>query len=77
MRDGTRPIVDASVGSGSPEPLLVDTGSNGLVIPFTDVGGLYGLLQLGIPRGFGMGGYGFGLGDIDYFYVTYHVLRHV
>jgi PPE-repeat protein len=71
MRYGTQPIVDASVGGGSPEPLLVDTGSKGLVIPFTDVGGLVGLLQLGIPRGFGMGGYGFGTGNIDYFYATY------
>jgi PPE-repeat protein len=71
MRYGTEPIVDASVGSGSPQPLLVDTGSKGLVIPFTDVGGLVGLLQLGIPRSFGMGGYGFGTGGVDFFYLTY------
>jgi hypothetical protein len=71
MRYGVEPIVDASVGSGSPEPLLVDTGSKGLVIPFTEVGGLAGLLRLGIPRSLGMGGYGFGTGGIDYFYLTY------
>ena len=71
MRNGTEPIVDASVGTGGPQPLLVDTGSRGLVIPFTDVGGLYGLLRLGIPRGLNVGSFGFGLGDIDYLYLTY------
>jgi PPE-repeat protein len=64
----TEPIVTASVGSGAAVPLLVDTGSTGLVIPFTKVGGLLGVLQLGIPRGIGMGGYS---GGLDYLYVTY------
>ncbi|HUH69016.1 MAG TPA: PecA family PE domain-processing aspartic protease [Mycobacterium sp.] len=67
--DGTEPVVNASVGSGSAQPLLVDTGSAGLVIPFTDVGGLLGVLQLGIPRGFGLGGYS---GGLDYLYATYN-----
>ncbi len=71
LRDGTEPIVDASVGSGGPEPLLVDTGSRGLVIPFTDVGGLVGLVRLGIPHGINMSSYGFGTGDLDYVYLTY------
>jgi PPE-repeat protein len=69
VREGTEPIVDASVGTGSPVPLLVDTGSEGLVIPFTSVGGLFGLLQLGIPIGGGIGGYS---GGLDYLYLTYN-----
>ena len=73
---GTEAIVNASVGSGAPVPLLVDTGSTGLVIPFQNVGGLFGLLQLpgafgipGLPLGFGIGGY---TGGIDYLYATYN-----
>jgi hypothetical protein len=71
LREGTEPIVDASVGSGGAEPLLVDTGSRGLVIPFTDVGGLVGLLRLGIPLGINMSSYGFGTGAVDFVYLTY------
>ncbi|BBZ52399.1 PecA family PE domain-processing aspartic protease [Mycobacterium heidelbergense] len=67
--DGTEPVVNASVGSGSPVPLLVDTGSTGLVIPFQDVGGLLGMLQLGLPHGFGIGGYS---GGLDYLYATFN-----
>ena len=67
--EGTEPIVNASVGSGSTVPLLVDTGSKGLVIPFTKVGGLLGVLELGIPIGGGIGGYS---GGLDYLYLTYN-----
>ena len=66
---GTEPIVNASVGSGSPVPLLVDTGSTGLVIPFQNVGGVLGVLQLGFPRGIGIGGFS---GGLDYLFVTYN-----
>jgi PPE-repeat protein len=66
---GTEPLVNASVGTGSAVPLLVDTGSAGLVIPFTRVGGLLGVLQLGIPIGGGIGGYS---GGLDYLYLTYN-----
>jgi PPE-repeat protein len=66
---GTEPLVNASVGSGTPVPLLVDTGSTGLVIPFQNVGGLLGVLQLGFPRGLGIGGYS---GGLDYLYLTYN-----
>ncbi len=69
MIGGTEPIVNASVGTGSTVPLLVDTGSTGLVIPFTKVGGLLGVLELGIPRGGGIGGYS---GGLDYLYLTYN-----
>jgi hypothetical protein len=66
---GTEPLVNASVGTGSAVPLLVDTGSTGLVIPFTDVGGLLGVLRLGIPSGISIGGYS---GGLDYLYATYN-----
>ncbi|ORW87543.1 hypothetical protein AWB92_23880 [Mycobacterium sp. IEC1808] len=66
---GTEPLVNASVGTGSAVPLLVDTGSAGLVIPFTKVGGLLGVLQLGLPIGGGIGGYS---GGLDYLYLTYN-----
>jgi PPE family len=69
VRGGTEPIVDAKVGPGGPEPLLVDTGSRGLIIPFTDVGGLVGLLQLGVPQGINVGGFS---GGLDYLYLNYN-----
>ncbi len=67
---GTEPIVNASVGSGGSIPLLVDTGSTGLVVPYQDVGGLFGLFSNGLPTGFGMGGYS---GGLDYLYATYNM----
>lgn len=66
---GAEPLVNASVGGGAPVPLLVDTGSTGLVIPFQNAGGLLGTLQLGLPTGFGVGGYS---GGINYLYATYN-----
>lgn len=66
---GTEPIVNASVGKGPMIPLLVDTGSTGLVVPFTRVGGLLGMLQLGLPSNIGIGGYS---GGLDYVYATYN-----
>ncbi len=64
----TAPVVNASVGGGPAVPLLVDTGSTGLVIPLRDVGGLLGVLRLGIPIGGGISGYSGGFG---YIYATY------
>jgi PPE-repeat protein len=69
MYGGTEPTVNASVGTGAPVPLLVDTGSQGLVIPFQKVGGLVGLLQLGLPISGGISGYS---GGLDYLYLTYN-----
>jgi len=53
--------------------LLVDTGSSGLVIPYTDLGSgdlqaLVNLLELGLPTGIGESGYS---GGVDYLYLTY------
>jgi PPE-repeat protein len=69
LRGGTEPIVDASVGTGGAAPLLVDTGSTGLIIPFTDAGGLLGLLSLGIPHGINIGAFS---GGLDYLYLDYN-----
>jgi PPE-repeat protein len=66
--DGTEPVVNLSVGRGPTVPMLVDTGSTGLVTPLKDVGGILGALQLGLPRRIGIGGYS---GALGYFYVTY------
>lgn len=65
--NGSEAIVYASVGNGSSQPLLVDTGSTGLVVPYQDIGGILGLFSYGLPTGFGIGGYS---GGLDYLYVT-------
>jgi len=67
MQETTEPTVNASIDGGSPEPLLVDTGSSGLVIPYTDLG-LANLLELGLPSSFGESGYS---GGVEYIYLTY------
>ncbi|MDT5044940.1 MAG: hypothetical protein QOG75_793 [Mycobacterium sp.] len=72
--EGTEPAVYASVDGGSSVPLLVDTGSSGLVIPYTDLGStttqqLTNLFDLGFPTGFSESGYS---GGVDYLYLTYN-----
>ncbi|HEY1843047.1 MAG TPA: PecA family PE domain-processing aspartic protease [Mycobacterium sp.] len=74
MELGTEPAVNASIASGPDVPLLVDTGSTGLVIPYTDLGDnwftqLEGLFQLGFPNSFGESGYS---GGVEYIYATYN-----
>jgi hypothetical protein len=61
---GTEPVVDVSVGGGPSVPVLIDTGSTGLVIPLRDVG----LFNLGLPTGFGTGAYS---GGLTYFFVKF------
>src|SRR5208283_2358329 len=61
---GTEPVVDISVNGGPSVPVLVDTGSTGLVIPLRDIG----LFKLGLPTGFGTGAYS---GGLTYFYATF------
>jgi hypothetical protein len=61
----TEPVTYLSVNGGSPQPVLVDTGSTGLVIPLRDVG----LQGLGLPTGGGFGAYS---GGLDYFYLTFN-----
>jgi hypothetical protein len=64
MYNTTEPVVSASINGGSAVPLLVDTGSTGLVIPLRYVG----LQQLGLPTGIGIGAYS---GGLDYLYVSF------
>jgi len=61
----TEPIVYASVNGGPTVPLLVDTGSTGLVIPLRDIG----IWNLGLPNGIGISGYS---GGLDYIYLTFN-----
>lgn len=73
LLEGTEPSVQASIAGGPDVPLLVDTGSSGLVIPYTDLGSndfqsFLDLLQLGFPTGISESGYS---GGIDYLYLTY------
>ena len=70
--EGTEPAVNASIDGGSSVPLLVDTGSAGLVVPWQDLGSgseLSDLLSLGLPTGLHESGYS---GGVDYLYLTYH-----
>lgn len=72
---GTEPTVNAAIdGSSTSVPLLVDTGSSGLVIPSTDLGSNYvsqleALYNLGFPTGISESGYS---GGVDYIYLTYN-----
>jgi len=66
--------VNASIDGGSSVPLLVDTGSSGLVVPYTDLGSNYlsqleALFNLGAPTGISESGYS---GGVDYIYLTYN-----
>jgi hypothetical protein len=70
----TEPAVNASIDGGSSVPLLVDTGSSGLVVPYTDLGSNYfsqleALFSLGSPTGISESGYS---GGVDYLYLTYN-----
>ena len=73
--EGTEPAVNATIDGGSSSvPLLVDTGSAGLVIPWQDLGSsssqaFENLLSLGTPTGFSESGYS---GGVDYLYLTYN-----
>jgi hypothetical protein len=64
MYQGTEPVVDISVNGGPSVPVLVDTGSTGLVIPLRDIG----LFNLGLPTGVGSGAYS---GGLTYYYLTF------
>jgi hypothetical protein len=75
----TEPTVLASVDGGTSLPVLVDTGSSGLVVPLTDIDGgstnlfteLETLFTLGAPSSIGESGYS---GGVDYVYLTYDQL---
>ena len=73
MQEVTEPTVQATVG-GADTTLLVDTGSSGLVVPYTDFGSniftqIENILALGTPTGIDTSGYS---GGVDYVYLTYN-----
>ena len=51
MYQNNMPVVDISVNGGPSVPVVVDTGSTGLVIPLREIG----LYNLGLPTGLGTG----------------------
>jgi hypothetical protein len=61
----TQPVVYATVNGGQTVPLLVDTGSTGLVMPLKDIG----LQHLGLPTGVGIGAYS---GGLTYLYIKFN-----
>lgn len=66
---GTEPVVHLSVNGGALAPILVDTGSEGLVVQIKDVGGLPGLVRMGIPTGgIGLSAYS---GGLTYLFASY------
>jgi hypothetical protein len=73
IQEATEPTVQAAVDGGSSLPVLVDTGSSGLVVPLTDLGSstqqLTDLFDLGFPTSFGESGYS---GGVDFLYLTYN-----
>jgi hypothetical protein len=67
VNEVTEPTVQATIDGSASQTLLVDTGSSGLVIPYTDLG-LTQWFDLGFPTGIGESGYS---GGVDYLYLTY------
>ncbi len=66
--ENTEPVVNLSVNGHTSGPILVDTGSAGLVMQIKDIGGLPGLLKLGIPHGINISGYS---GGLTYIFASY------
>jgi hypothetical protein len=74
VQEDTEPTVQASIDGSSDQTLLVDTGSSGLVIPYTDLGSnfftqLESLFNLGFPTGISESGYS---GGVQYIYLEYN-----
>lgn len=63
----TEPLVDVSIGGGPAKPVLVDTGSEGLVVGLGSIGLLH-LFSMGLPTGFGISSYS---GGLTYLYATF------
>jgi hypothetical protein len=74
VQEDTEPTVQAAINGGSDQTLLVDTGSSGLVVPYTDLGSnfftqLESLYALGFPTGISESGYS---GGVQYVYLEYN-----
>ncbi|WP_165774278.1 PecA family PE domain-processing aspartic protease [Mycolicibacterium sphagni] len=63
----TEPLVDVSIGGGPAKPVLVDTGSKGLVVGLGNIG-LLRLFSMGLPTGLGVSAYS---GGLTYLYATF------
>jgi hypothetical protein len=68
VQENTEPTVDVSVDGSTAEPVLVDTGSSGLVVPSSDLS-LTQWLDLGFPTGISESGYS---GGVQYLYLEYN-----
>ncbi|OBI98903.1 PecA family PE domain-processing aspartic protease [Mycobacterium asiaticum] len=64
----TEPTVTLALNGHQTGPILVDTGSRGLVVQMQDVGGPLGLLRMGLPTGLNISGYS---GGLTYLYATF------
>lgn len=64
----TEPTVTLGLNGHQTGPILVDTGSRGLVVQMQDVGGPLGLLRMGLPTGLNISGYS---GGLTYLYATF------
>lgn len=64
----TEPVIYPNVNGGPTTPILVDTGSAGLVLQPQNVGGLPGILRMGIPTGVSLGAYS---GGLTYLFASY------
>jgi hypothetical protein len=67
MYQTVMPVVNISVNGGPSVPVVVDTGSTGLVIPLREIG----LYNLGLPTGIGTGAYG---GGLTYYYLKFDTM---
>ena len=65
---GTEPVVNISVNGAGIAPVVVDTGSQGLIVQMSQVGGPLGLLKMGLPSGINISGFS---GGLSYLYATY------
>lgn len=64
----TEPVVNISMNGQPTAPILVDTGSEGLVVQMKDVGGPLGVLRMGLPTGINLSAYS---GGLTYLYATF------
>lgn len=64
----TEPVSYLSINGVPGTPVVVDTGSTGLVVPLADVGGIPGLLRMGFPTNISLGAYS---GGLTYLFASY------
>ncbi len=65
----TEPVVHVTTNGGPNTPVVVDTGSAGLVVSPKDVGGILGMLHMGLPTGLNVNAYS---GGLTYIFASYN-----